>query len=125
MTKIEVTDEMLRRACAAVPDKLVNPSTVREILNAAFNPKYNTIFPWEAEITDEMVQRAYNAVPDRLLFPSTVKDMLEAALNPPEPEVVVTEEMMLAGETAKDDDEYWQRNVDVGRIYRAMRKLEP
>ena len=79
-----------------------------------------------------MVQRAYDAVPDKLLFRSTVKDMLDAALNPPEPEIVVTEEMRLAGCRTYANTAYGGNSMPsewmmgfVSDIYRTMRKLEP
>ena len=89
------------------------------------------------EITDEMVKRGcdwYYGTDSQALFHNreTMRKILEAALNPPpEPEIVVTHEMAIAGQAlalkarnqgACGDADLW---VLVKAIYRAMRKLEP
>ena len=77
------------------------------------------------EVTDEMVTTAlkiYEAYAPCVTKKSdAMHHALEAALNLHEPEVVVTEEMIRAGQTARDCSYGWE----VTDIYRAMRRLEP
>lgn len=86
------------------------------------------------EVTDAMVERAWKAMPD--LEDGFGKDhlrhALEAALNePPKPEIVVTEEMLAAGNRAWKElayspgDRFDKRDKRcLLAIYRAMRALE-
>ena len=72
------------------------------------------------EVTDEMEQRFCDYVNTH--DGCTYRAALEAALNPPpEPEIYITEQMIRAGQAARDFSYGW----GVTDIYRAMRRLEP
>ena len=79
------------------------------------------------EITEEMVERARLAAQRMIVandrnLAEQMRHALNAALNPPpepEPEIVVTEEMVAAGELASRQWGF------VAAVYRAMRRLEP
>ncbi len=80
-------------------------------------------------VTDEMVERFLRAVPGAVApsFNAT-KLALDAALNPPaEPEIVVTQEMALAGEDVLVERRgCGMMMVNVAAdVYRAMHKLAP
>jgi hypothetical protein len=75
------------------------------------------------EVTDEMEQRFCDYVYTH--EGCTYRAALEAALNPPpEPEIVVTEEMVEAAECL-DYKRIPDKKSYYTAIYRAMRKLEP
>lgn len=86
------------------------------------------------EITDEAVERALNCswAKHRNLSFTMMKQFIDAALNPPpEPEIVVTEEQIEAGNKEwcsvlginEDEASHSARKILVN-AYRAMRKLE-
>ena len=70
------------------------------------------------EVTDEMVERFCNYLHTH--EGCEYRAALEAALNPPpEREIYITDEMIRAGQAARD------ASFAVTDIYRAMRRLEP
>ena len=86
----------------------------------------------KVEITDEMVNRAWMKIPEGpdCLDKLVLRAALDAALNPPpEPEIVVTDEMLKAGvdtypESMRlDPSTRTMAELACGRIYRVMAKL--
>ena len=111
-------------------------NTFNEVAQKAMNRFYRNCLDatrdemTKIEVTDEMVERFCDYVNTHEGY--AYRDALEAALNPPpEPEIVVTEEMVNAGRSTypgtlpKDLATVAMINEACRRIYRAMRKLEP
>ena len=76
------------------------------------------------KVEDYQVEAASKVWRDRFpnYNPNTVREMLEAALSatPPEPEIVVTEEMVNAGLQYAD-----MSSGNLQNVYRAMHKVSP
>lgn len=96
MSKINITDEMVRRALTV--------TVAGHMASAEAGKTVNDYLSWHA----------VRAALDAALNP------------PPEPEIPVTEEMMRAGADAIGDAMMIETlGSQAARIYRAMRKLEP